>query len=213
MTAGPGDRAAAVRGALRTLVAGNGFHGASMSAVARQAGVATGTAYTHYASKDELVLATYRETKAQLGVAAVAGLDPGAAAPARFHRIWLATYSHLNANPDHARFLLQVDHSPYRNAAHQAAIADGDPLVAQAAEPGARAWLLPMPLEVLYELGLSPAIRLAAAQIQLTGDQLDQIAHACWRAITGPEQHTRTAAAWPAPEGEHPATARVAPES
>ena len=34
-----------------------GFHGASMGAVAREAGVATGTAYTHYASKDDLVLA------------------------------------------------------------------------------------------------------------------------------------------------------------
>ena len=59
------DRAAAVRQALRTLVAQNGFHGASMSAVAAEAGVATGTAYTHYASKDELVLATYLETKAE----------------------------------------------------------------------------------------------------------------------------------------------------
>jgi len=28
-----------------------------MGAVAREAGVATGTAYTHYASKDDLVLA------------------------------------------------------------------------------------------------------------------------------------------------------------
>jgi AcrR family transcriptional regulator len=61
MTVPPVDRAAAVRGAVRTLVARNGFHGASMSAVASQAGVATGTAYTHYASKDELVLAAYRD--------------------------------------------------------------------------------------------------------------------------------------------------------
>ncbi|MGZ4707901.1 MAG: TetR/AcrR family transcriptional regulator, partial [Acidimicrobiales bacterium] len=57
------DRAAAVRAALRTLVARNGFHGASMSAVAAEAGVGTGTAYVHYASKDELVLATYLEVK------------------------------------------------------------------------------------------------------------------------------------------------------
>jgi AcrR family transcriptional regulator len=41
------DRAAAVRSALRTLVARNGFQGASMSAVADKAGVATATAYTH----------------------------------------------------------------------------------------------------------------------------------------------------------------------
>jgi AcrR family transcriptional regulator len=188
MTVPPVDRAAAVRGALRALVARSGFHGASMSAVAGEAGVATGTAYTHYASKDELVLAAYCETKAHLAVAAMAGRDASAEAAAQFHGVWLATYRHLKANPDHARFLLQVDHSPYRAAAHQAAIAAGDPLAAQAAAPATAALLLPLPLDVLYELGLSPAVRLAAGETELTDEQLDQIARACWRAITQPER-------------------------
>jgi AcrR family transcriptional regulator len=186
MTVPPMDRAAAVRSALCILVARNGFHGASMSAVASEAGVATGTAYTHYASKDELVLAAYRETKAKLAAAATADLDPAAQAGARFRSIWLASYRHLKANPDHARFLLQVDHSPYRSAAHEAAIAGSDPLAAQAATPDAAAWLLPLPLEVIYELGLSPAVRLAAGETELTEEQLGQIADACWRAISQP---------------------------
>jgi AcrR family transcriptional regulator len=186
MTVPPLDRATAVRNALRTLVARNGFHGASMSAVASEAGVATGTAYTHYASKDELVLAAYCETKAQLAAAATGGLAAAAEAGARFRSLWLATYHHLKANPDHARFLLQVDHSPYRSAAHQAAVASDGPLVAQAAAPDTAARLLPLPLEVIYELGLSPAVRLAAAGTELTPEQLDQIADACWRAIIRP---------------------------
>ena len=100
MTVPPMDRAAAVRSALRSLVARNGFHGASMSAVARQARVATGTAYTHYASKDELVLAAYCETKAQLAAAATAGLDAHAEPGAQFRSIWLATCSpHIVPSP------------------------------------------------------------------------------------------------------------------
>jgi AcrR family transcriptional regulator len=186
MTVAPMDRAAAVRSALRTLVARNGFHGASMNAVASQAGVATGTAYTHYASKDELVLAAYCETKAQLGAAAPDSLDEGAEASTQFRSVWLAAYRHLKENPDHARFLLQVDHSPYRSAAHQAAIASGDPLAAQAAKPDIAAQLLPLPLEVIYELGLSPAVRLAAGETELTDEQLNEIARACWRAISRP---------------------------
>jgi AcrR family transcriptional regulator len=184
MTVPPVDRAAAVRDALRTLVARNGFHGASMSAVASEAGVATGTAYIHYASKDELVLAAYCETKAELAAAATRGLAAAAEAGTRFRSLWLATYHHLKANPDHARFLLQVEHSPYRRAAHQAAIAGDDPLVAQAATPDAAARLLPLPLEVIYELGLSPAVRLAAGGTDLTAEQLDEVADACWRAIS-----------------------------
>jgi AcrR family transcriptional regulator len=186
MTVPPLDRAAAVRGALRTLVARNGFHGASMSAVAAEAGVATGTAYTHYASKDELVLAAYCETKAQLAAAAMAGLDERAEPAGQFRGIWLATYHHLRANPEHASFLLQVDHSPYRGAAHQAAIAVGDPLAAHAATHDVAARLLPLPLEVIYELGLGPAVRLAAGGTKLTDEQLNQIAAACWRAISQP---------------------------
>jgi AcrR family transcriptional regulator len=186
MTVPSMDRAAAVRGALRALVARSGFHGASMSAVASKAGVATGTAYTHYASKDELVLAAYCETKAQLATAAMTGLDANAGPGAQFRGIWLATYRHLKANPDHARFLLQVDHSPYRAAAHQAAIATGDPLAAHAAKPDTAARLLPLPADVLYELGLGPAIRLAVGETELTEDQLDEVARACWRAVSKP---------------------------
>ncbi len=189
MTAPALDRAAAVRSALRALVARHGFHGASMSAVASQAGVATGTAYTHYASKDELVLAAYCETKAQLGAAAAAaadGIDEGLEAGEQFRIIWLAAYRHLKENPDHARFLLQVDQSPYRSAAHQAAIATGDPLAAQTAKPDVAARLLPLPLEVIYDLGVSPATRLAADETKLTDEQLNEIARACWRAISQP---------------------------
>jgi AcrR family transcriptional regulator len=181
------DRAAAVRRALRTLVAQHGFHGASMNAVAGEAGVATGTAYTHYASKDELVLATYLETKAELAAAATVGLDRSAGPAERFRSIWLATYRHLAANRDHALFLLQVDCSPYRAKAHQAAMAgNGDPLVQQAATPDIAARLLPLPLEVLYELGLGPAVRLAAGGAELCDGDLSTVADACWRAISHP---------------------------
>jgi AcrR family transcriptional regulator len=156
-----------------------------MYAVAAEAGVATGTAYTHYASKDELVLATYLETKAELAAAATAGLEPSAGPAERFRSIWLATYRYLAANRDHALFLLQVDCSPYRAEAHEAAMAgDGDPLLQQAATPDIAARLLPLPLEVLYELGLGPAVRLAAGGAKLGDGDLGAIADACWRAVS-----------------------------
>jgi hypothetical protein len=130
------------------------------------------------------VLATYLETKGQLAAAATAGVDAGAAADERFRGLWVASYGHLAANRDHARFLLQVDHSPYRTAAHEAALAGDDPLVAQAETPDIAARLLDLPLEVIYELGLAPAVRLAAGGPPLTPLQLDEIAAACWRAIS-----------------------------
>jgi AcrR family transcriptional regulator len=179
------DKAAAVRRALRTLVAQRGFHGASMSAVAAEAGVATGTTYTHYASKDDLVLAAYLETKAELGAAATAGLDPTAGPAERFRAIWLAIHRHMATHPEHALFLLQVDCSPYRAEAHAAALAaTGDPLIDQAAAPGIAAELVPLPLDVVYELGLAPAVRLAAVGAELSDAELVAAADACWRAVS-----------------------------
>lgn len=187
MTDKPSDKAAAVRRALRSVVAGAGFHGASMSTVAREAGVATGTAYTHYASKDELVLATYCETKSELGRAATAGVDQDAAPADRFRTLWLAYHAFLREHPEHARFLLQVDHSPYRGPAHEAALAqEDDPLVSHVLEPDLAALLLPLPPDVLYDLALGPAVRLAASGVPLADDQLREVAEACWRAVTIP---------------------------
>lgn len=177
------DRAALVRGALRTLVAEHGFHGASMISVAKAAGVATGTAYIYYPSKDALVLATYLETKAELGAAALADLTDELAPAERFRRIWLAIYRHLRARPDHARFILQVDHSPYRAALYAAVLAGDDPLVGEVTRPEITAALRPFPPEVLWELGLAPAVRLAVGEVELSDEQLGEVAEACLRAV------------------------------
>ena len=183
---GPGvDRAREVRVALRRLVAEGGFHGASMGAVAKAAGVGTGTAYVHYASKDELVVAAYLETKRELGLAATRGGDPDAPPRERFIALWLAVHEHFAKNASDARFLVQVEHSPYFALAHETALAaDDDPLMAVATAPDVAALLAPLPLTVLWELGLAPAVRLAAAGTVLTRRQLTATAEACWRAIT-----------------------------
>jgi len=181
------DRAAAVRGAMRTLVARHGLHGTSMAAVATEAGVATGTAYVHYSSKDELVLAAYLELKQELGAAAVARLDPRAAPAERFRSMWRGLHAHLAAAPERARFLAQIDSSPLAARAHERALAVGDdPFVAEAARPDMAPLLADLPLEVLYELGVGPVVRLVAAETRMTRRQLDAMAMAAWRAITRP---------------------------
>lgn len=187
MTATRIDRAARVRRALLELVAEHGLAGAGMSAVARRAGVATGTAYVHYDSKEELLLAVYREVKRDLGEAARSAAESPAAPAARFSRIWKCVYRHLAADPAKARFLVQLDHSPLATQAHASA-PDGekDPLVAAATAPDIASLLADLPLEVLFDLGLGPAIRLAAGGSRPSETELDRVATACWRAITRP---------------------------
>jgi AcrR family transcriptional regulator len=179
------DRAARVRRALVELVAELGFRGATMAAVAARAGVAAGTAYVHYESKDDLILAAYREVKRDMGragAAAVAGADPP---EQRFRSLWRGIYAHLAADPVRAGFLLQFDASPYAGRGHAAATADpDDDLMPVAAAPDMATLLADLPPAVVYDLGLGPAVRLAASGQALETGALDRVVSACWRAIT-----------------------------
>jgi AcrR family transcriptional regulator len=179
------DRAALVRRAFVELVAANGFRGTSMAAVASRAGVATGTAYVHYQSKDEVVLAAYREVKADLGQAAAQAADASLAPADLFGRMWRAMYDHLAADPVRARFLIQVAASPYAAEAHEAAAAD-DELINAPDMQRLVTKLLPLPPTVLWDLSMGPAIRLAAGEHGLTDYELEMVAKACWRAVSLP---------------------------
>ncbi len=181
------DRPAAIRRALRNLVASEGFHGASMGAIAKEAGVATGTAYVHYESKEELVYATYLEIKAGLSAAVLGDFDPGAE-PAETWRHFLTTaYEYLADEPERARFLSQLEESPYYEEAHARLMAAGDPLYEAAESDAIKQLLVPLPSEVIYALSFGTAVRLIAAGVQLKPEEVDLLVDATWRAVTNPQ--------------------------
>ena len=180
------DRPAAIRAALRTLVAERGFHGASMSAVAAQAGVAAGTAYVHYESKDDLVLATYVEIKAELGEAALVGYDADAVPADRYRHLVRGAYSHLAAEPERAKFLTQMEESPFYVAAHEQLLEQGDRLAEEAVRPDLLDVLVDLPPQVIYSMSLGVVVRLIAAGATLTNAELDTLVASTWRAITKP---------------------------
>jgi TetR/AcrR family transcriptional repressor of multidrug resistance operon len=178
------DRAAALRRAMRTIVARHGLHGASMSAIAKEAGVAQGTAYVHYQSKEQLLVAAYLELKSEMGIAACSDIERTATPHDRFIQVWLGIYRFLAQQPERAQFLLQIDSSPYARVAHEVGLAvPDDPIIAEAAALDAAAVLAPLGLDALYDLAFVPAIRRAAAGDTSATDPR-AVAEACWRAIT-----------------------------
>lgn len=157
-----------------------------MSAVAERAGVAAGTAYVHYDSKDELIVATYLELKADLSAAAVAGLQTESPLEDQFLHVWHNAYRHLEADPARARFIVQVEASPYADEAHRQAMARRDPVVD--ASKGMAAHTVDLPPLVVWDLGFGPAIRLAAnPERDLDERGLDTLARACLRAVKRPD--------------------------
>ena len=180
------DRPAAIRRALRDLVADRGFHGASMGAIAKEAGVATGTAYVHYESKEELVYATYLEIKLGLSKAVMNDLDEGMEPFETWRHILATAYDYLAEEPKRARFLTQLEESPYYAEAHSRLMAMGDPLYETARAEEMAGLLVPLPTEVIYALSFGVAVRLIAAGVRLNPEQVDLLISATWRAVTEP---------------------------
>lgn len=157
-----------------------------MSAVADRAGVAAGTTYVHYDSKDELLIATYAEIKSELAAAAVSGLDRGASLEDQFLQLWHDAYRHLAADPARARYIIQMEASPYAEAAYRRLMERQDPLVEASAEMAR--YVVDLPPMVVWDLGFGPAIRLAAnPDRELDEAGLDTLARACLRAVKRPD--------------------------
>ena len=145
-----------------------------MSAVARAAGVATGTAYTHYESKDALVLAAYAETKAQLAAAATEMLDEHAPLAERFRADsgWPRTTT-SSRTPNVPASCPGAGRRPLPTSCPRAHdTSRKTPALAQASRADVAAELLQLRLAVMLRAWDRPALRLAAAGTELSGRRL-----------------------------------------
>ncbi|HEY5652338.1 MAG TPA: TetR/AcrR family transcriptional regulator [Acidimicrobiia bacterium] len=150
-----------------------------MGAVAKQAGVAAGTAHVHYESKDELVYATYLEIKRELSEAVLPNVDLDAPRRQRFIQPWTGVYRHYRQEPARAGFLAQLEASPFSEEASRRLEQSGAPLLEQAT----RSVLIELPMEVISALTLGVAVRLVAAGIDLSDPQIESVAESCWRTV------------------------------
>jgi AcrR family transcriptional regulator len=83
------DKLKAIAKATFTLVEQTGLSGLTMAAIAREAGLATGTLYVYFKSKEELLVALYEQAKTAVAARLMEGDDPRAPFRSRFQRMWL----------------------------------------------------------------------------------------------------------------------------
>ena len=107
------DKRAEIIRASLALIAEHGFHGAPMSMIADQAGVAAGTIYRYFENKDALIIALYREIDERIGAYIMKGYDSEKPIRERFHHIFTALLRYFIANPLDFRYLEQFHNSPY----------------------------------------------------------------------------------------------------
>ena len=88
-----------VRAALE-IGAQDGLEAATTAAIAARAGVAEGTLYRHFPSKDDLLIEVYRGIKRRIFEAIIDGEDTDEAPDARLKRVWRKLYETYRSDAD-----------------------------------------------------------------------------------------------------------------
>ena len=97
------------------LVAQHGLAGISMASIAKTAGLGTGTLYTYFSSKEELVHALYKDTKKCTGVRLCCQSIVNQPVKLVFREIWVNYLRYRIDNYEEGLFQHQYMHSPYMN--------------------------------------------------------------------------------------------------
>src|SRR3954463_2577216 len=103
-----GDKHNAILSAATQVFAERGL-GAATSAISSAAGVAEGTLFTYFRTKDELFDEVYREIKLDWADAMMAGFPRRASVRHRLHHVWNGYVDWGVANPAQQRVLKQIE--------------------------------------------------------------------------------------------------------
>jgi len=107
------DKKKAIFESTLALVKENGFHGTPMSQIAKQAGVAAGTIYHHFESKDMLIMELYTYICDKILKSMLQDDHEEMSYKERFFNFWISHCLFYIQNPNALFFMEQFVNSPY----------------------------------------------------------------------------------------------------
>jgi AcrR family transcriptional regulator len=185
------DKRSDVMQAALELIAEQGFHRAPMAKIAEKAGVAAGTIYRYFASKDVLISELHRELEYRIMAVLQDGYPSGQPVRERFLYLIRELLRYLIANPLHFRYMEQFFNSPYGISMRRDKLlgkpGNHDILMEIFEEGISKQIVKDLPVVVLFSLAFGPLIILMRDHIfgfvVLDESLVNQITEACWDAI------------------------------
>lgn len=176
-----------LQGALKEFAA-KGFHGTAVPDIARAAGVAVGTIYRHFPTKDALVRALIVQWQARFEADVLAPIPPTATPRAAFRLYWRRMAGFAKTFPDAQRFLHLHDHGGYiEDAAHRtgdrALTLAMQSLVGWGRREGAIKALDPLLLVALLRGALAGLARHAAPDGNISASLVEEMEDCLWNAV------------------------------
>ncbi|HEY0107058.1 MAG TPA: TetR/AcrR family transcriptional regulator [Rhizomicrobium sp.] len=185
---GGDDKRARLLAAALDLFESRGFDGVAVPEIAAKAGVATGTVYRYFASKEALVNALYRHWKDTYNALVLAPLPAGIPIREKFSAYWQRMMLFARTHPRAARFMDLHHHAAYLDdesrSLSRAYIDVAQDFFAEAGASGAIRAIEP-DLVIALMWGAAAGLTKFAAQGALRSDAMtaSQMEEALWRAI------------------------------
>jgi AcrR family transcriptional regulator len=102
------DKRNAILDATTRVFAERGLTAAPTSEISKQAGIAEGTLFTYFETKDDLINALYREIKSELANAMMSGFPRKKSVRTRLRHVWDSYVNWGVANPEQRKVLAQL---------------------------------------------------------------------------------------------------------
>lgn len=164
-----------------------GIHSTSIQTLSKTAGIATGSIYTYFDSKDTLVLEAFRAVIAESIEAATQGYDPNRSIQSRFYFL-LQQKIHFNlANPDKFRYINLCAYEPLIMHATTDTGCEDSPLTAVLEAGQAEQLIKNLPLpELFYQMfgGLCASLEWRLSnQHSISDTDIDNMIEMAWDTI------------------------------
>jgi len=165
-----------------------GFHGTAIPEIAGRAGIASGTIYHYFVSKEALVNALYRKWKSEVARRVLTAFPQGAPPRQQFQVLWQEMVAFALAHPAAFAFVELHNHTSYLDAESIAVDRDlkefATAMVTRAQQQGL---LKPMSPTLLMELVFGAFNGMMRAhwerRIDLTPDVIAAAEQACWDTV------------------------------
>ena len=185
------DKRSDIMQAALDLIAEQGFHRTPMAEIAAKAGVAAGTIYRYFESKDLLINELHRELEGKIMAVLQEGYPSGRPLRERFLCLLGELIRYFITNPHHFRYMEQYYNSPYGISLHRDKLlgkSGNHDILMDIFEQGIEQQVLKeFPKAVLFSLAFGPLICLMRDHIVgfivLDDPLIEQITEACWDAI------------------------------
>lgn len=182
------DKRKAILKATMELITEHGFHATPMSMIAKQAGVAAGTIYNYFPSKEVLINLLYGELRQKMEQALIRNETGSGNIRERFFLLYRNLFQYFIQNPEEFKFLEQYANSPLilQNTI-QDAQQFNQPVIdflKGGMELGVlRSMDIDLMTAIVYGHVVSIAKHHLSGRHSLSEQQLDQAVQSCWDSV------------------------------